>query len=349
MIIDKTYCMSSFLQMRTVADENKCFAEGLKPNFYDASQLNRELVHDSFELEAALEKHMKAWTADGKAALALSGGIDSAVLASMMPKGSVAYTFRCVVPGKQFHDETTLAASYCEKYGLEHRIVDIYWEDFEKYTETILKHKGMPMHSIEVQIYKAALQAKAEGFERFIFGQSADLNFGGLSKILSRDWTFGEFVDRYSYVMPYTALKDYTVITEPFLDYVDDKGYVDVHEFLRNFTLKVDMGSYVNACETAGIEMLTPYVLTKMAHPLDLERVRRGENKYLIREVFERRFAGFVMPEKLPMPRPMNEWFADWEGPTRDEFWPHCTDNMNGDQRWIVWVLEKFLNLIDPQ
>ena len=37
----------------------------------------------------------------------------------------------------------------------------------------------------------------------------------------------------------------------------------------------------------------------------------------------------------------------NWEGPTRPEFWPHSTDQMTGDQKWYVYVLEQFLNMLD--
>lgn len=347
MIEDKKYCMSSFLQFRTVPDDTKCFKEGVIPNLYDVSKLDRKLIHDSIELEELIASYMNAWTKDGKAALCLSGGIDSAVLARYMPDGSTAYTFKCVVPGIEVADESILAAEYCKKYNLKHKIVEIFWEDFEKYTPILIKHKGMPMHSIEVQIFKAALQAKSDGFEKLIFGETADINYGGMSKLMSRDWTIGEFIERYSYVMPYKVLKEYTVVTEPFERFVKDDGYEDVHEFLRTFTLKSSMGSYENSCQCADIEMLSPYLLSKMAVPLDYDRVRRGENKYFIREIFERLYPDYAIPEKLPMPRPMNEWFRDWKGPVRPEFWPHCTDNMSGDQKWLVWCLEKFLNMID--
>ena len=90
-----------------------------------------------------------------------------------------------------------------------------------------------------------------------------------------------------------------------------------------------------------------PYAQCKMDVPIDYCRIRNGENKYLVREVFSRLYENFEIPKKTPMPRPMNEWFADWEGPKRPEFWPHCTDDMTGDQKWLVWALEKFLNTID--
>ena len=67
----------------------------------------------------------------------------------------------------------------------------------------------------------------------------------------------------------------------------------------------------------------------------------------MIREIFERLYPDYEVPEKIPMPRPVNEWFKDWKGPTREEFWPNCTENMKGDQKWLVWCLEQFLNMIE--
>lgn len=109
------------------------------------------------------------------------------------------------------------------------------------------------------------------------------------------------------------------------------------------------MGSYVNACECACIQMETLYVHTYLADSLDYERVRRGENKYIVREVFHKLYKNFEVPEKLPMPRATNEWMKQWGGPVRPEFYPHCTDNMTGDQKWLVWALERFLNLLDEK
>ena len=345
MIVDKKYCSSSFLMYRTIADENRCFQEGLKPSLY---RPEKELhpVHNSDELEACLRDCVERTCRESKAAIALSGGIDSAVLAKFMPKGSIAYTFKCVVPGIQVTDETPAAARYAKECGLEHRIVEVYWEDFERYAPILMRHKGAPMHSIEVQIYKAALRAKADGCEAFIFGESADLNYGGLSGLMSKDWRMGEFIDRYSYVKPYHALREFEIITEPLFEYERD-GFFDAHEFCRGFFLREAMGSYINACKCAGIPLEMPYIHTKLAVPIDYQRIRAGENKYVVRELFQKLYPEMDIPAKLPMPRPMNEWMQAWNGPTRPEFWPHCTDNMNGDQKWLVWALERFLNLLE--
>lgn len=345
MKVDKEYCMSSYLMYRTIANHELCFSEHVIPKFYEYTA-ERTPVYDSFQLEDRLRQQMQRITADGKAALALSGGIDSAILAKFMPKGSTVYTFKCVVPGITVTDESIAAARYAKECGLVHKIVEIYWEDFVEYAPILMKNKGAPIHSIEVQIYKASLQAKEDGFDTLIFGESADLNYGGLSDLLSMDRTIGDFIQRYSYVLPYTALKEYLLPTDTIIPYVHE-GYVDVHEFCRNPFFIEAMGSYDNATKTAGVKLETPYAHTLMGIPLDYTRIRSGENKYFVREIFERLYNGFVVPPKTPMPRPMNEWFKEWEGPSRPEFWPHCTDNMTGDQRWLVYCLEVFLNMLD--
>lgn len=344
---DKKYCMSSFLMFRTIADSEKCFKEGITPRLLDGFT-QRKGIHDSTQLEEYLRTRVERAAADGKMALALSGGIDSAILAKFMPRGSVAYTFKCVVPGIEVVDETKAAAEYARACGLEHRVVEIYWEDFEKYAPLLMRHKGMPVHSIEVQIYKAALRAKEEGMDGFIFGETADALYGGLNGLLSKDWLIGEFIDRYTYVKPYHVLREAELILEPYFCCLID-GYVDVHKFMSGFFYKESLNSYVSALETAGTSGIYPYAETYLAEPLNYARIRSGENKYLVREVFNRLYPGWSVPKKTPMPRPMNEWFQSWTGPVRQEFIPHCTDHMTGDQKWLVWCLEKFLDLCEER
>ena len=47
------------------------------------------------------------------------------------------------------------------------------------------------------------------------------------------------------------------------------------------------------------------------------------------------------------MPRGVGVWLKDWKGPSRDEFLPNCVNDLSGDQKWYVYALEWFLNLID--
>lgn len=346
LIEDKNYCMSSFLMLRTIYDHQRTFKKGIVPNFFEENS-DRQKVKNSIELEEKLREEIEKVVGSGKkVALALSGGIDSAILAKFLPAGTTAYTFKCVVPGVEVTNEAPRAAKYAEECGLKQKVVEVYWEDFEKFTPILMRHKGMPFHSIEVQIYKAALEAKKDGVDVLIFGESSDVNFGGQDGLLSKDWTVGDYIERYSYVLPYKVLNEPKIISEPFLKYSQD-GFVDAHEFNRHIFYCEAMGTYTNATEAAKIELNCPYSKTYLGVPLDLGKIRNGRSKYLVREIFERLYPNFEVPEKIPMPRPMNEWFKDWTGPSRPEFIPRATDNMTGDQKWLIWCLEQFLNYID--
>lgn len=93
-MVDKTYCASSYLMYRTVVDKEKCFSEKLPINRFTLD-FPRTPVYTAKDLSISLEKQIKEWTADGKTALALSDGIDSAILAKFMPGGYSIYLPVC--------------------------------------------------------------------------------------------------------------------------------------------------------------------------------------------------------------------------------------------------------------
>lgn len=345
MATDRKYCMSSYLMFRYVFNRNKAFSHGKPCNLVDIS-FPRTPVKTAKELLSALTTSVEDACRDGTAALALSGGIDSAILARLCPKGTKAYTFRCIVPGVEVTDESVQARHWAELCGLDHEVIDIAWKDIEQTSNVLMVRKGAPIHSIEAQIYFASKKAKADGAEKFIFGENADIIYGGMNGLLAKDWLFSEFVDRYTYVMPYRVLRDPEMILEPFREFEKD-GRIDGHDFINKYFRQEALGTYTNACETAGIEFVGPYSRTCLDGSIDYDRIRSGDTKYMVREVFRKLYPNEQMPAKIPMPRPMNEWMKDWTGPTRPEFWPHCTDGMTGDQKWMVWALERYLNMLD--
>ena len=168
-----------------------------------------------------------------------------------------------------------------------------------------------------------------------------------MNGLLSRDWLIGDFIDRYAYVIPYKVIKEFELITEPFKKYTDDNGICDAYMFINDFFRREALGSYMNACNAANVQFIGPFSNPYLAEPLDFSRIRNGEPKYLVREVFHNLYMDFTIPSKTPMPRPTTEWLKNWHGPVRPEFYPHCTEEMTGDQKWLVYILEKFLNLFD--
>ena len=347
MKVDVDFCSSMFLLYRTLYPYNICFNSKYEPEIFQENE-NRLAVYNSFELESLLKQKVQEVCNNGKACLALSGGIDSAILAKFMPKGATAYTFRCVVPGVKVTDETARASYYAKECGLKHKIVDIYWDDMEKFAPELMKHKGAPIHSIEVQIAKAALEAKKDGFDTVIFGESADVNFGGHDGLLSKDYYVSEFLERFAFVMPYKVLKKPQIYLDPVLKY-SDNGNVDVHEFVRHQYYCESMGSYQNASKYAKMGFSAPYSESFLGTPLDYYAVRHGRSKYFVRDIFERLYPNVEIPKKIPMPRPMDEWLQNWDGPKRGEFIENCQSILTGDQKWMVWALEKFLDLIEDR
>ena len=337
--------MSSYLMFRYVFDQERFFSPDKPCKVVDLS-FSRAPIKTAEELLAALAADVENACRGRKAALALSGGIDSAILAKLCPGGTKAYTFRCVVPGVIVTDESAQARHWAELCGLDHEVVDITWQDIEAVSDVLMCHKGAPIHSIEAQIYLASRKALKDGAEKFIFGENADIIYGGMNGLLAKDWLFAEFVDRYTYVMPYKVLRKPELILEPFQEFERD-GHIDGHDFINKYFRQEALGTYTNACQTAGIEFVGPYSKTVLDKPIDYARIRSGDTKYLVREAFRSLYPDEPMPTKIPMPRPMNEWMKNWSGPTRPEFWPHCTDGMTGDQKWMVWALERYLNMLD--
>lgn len=344
-MVDKKFCMSSYLMYRYIYDETKDF--GLPRKNVDTSY-EREPIDNGDELIDFLRSQVEVATADGKAALALSGGIDSAILAKFMPEGSRAYTFRCLISGKKVEDESIRAAHWAKICKLDHKVIDIYWEDVIAVVDKLMLRKGAPIHSIETQIFMGSRQALNDGFEKFIFGETADIIYGGLDGLLSKDWLFGDFVERYSYVLPYKVLRQPQMPLAPFQDFEID-GHIDPYNFVNKYFLQEALGSYTNACGAAGVKFIAPYALTRMANPIDYKKIRSGESKYIVREAFRKLYPDENIPPKIPMPRPVNEWFENWQGSIREEFLPHCQESLNGNQRWMLWALERFLNLLDER
>lgn len=347
-MVDKVYCMSSYLMYRYIFDQSRSFggmAGGESCSIADIT-FPRVPVRNAEELLAVLKGIVERNCMDGKAVLALSGGIDSAILAKCVPEGTTAYTFRCVVPGKKVTDETVQAGHWAELCGLKHEIIDISWQDIARVSGKLMEHKGAPIHSIEAQIYIASDKAQKAGADRFIFGENADIIYGGMNGLLEKDWRLGEFIDRYTYVMPYKVLRNPRMILEPYYEF-ERNGFIDGYNFINKFFRQEALGTYQNACQTAGLKFVGPYSETYLAEPIDYGRIRREDTKYVVREVFRKLYPQEELPEKIPMPRPMDEWLKDWGGSIRPEFIPHCTDGMTGDQKWMVWALESFLNLLE--
>lgn len=346
-MVDKSYCMSSYLSLRYVEDDDKQFFEGLHHQVYKQQPLDRKVfVSDVHDMDIAL-RNVFRMIAHEKLGILLSGGMDSSILASYMPEGADAYTFR-FLGGKYQSDELMRAEFYAKYYHLKLHYVDIDWNTVDQNVDRIMAHKGAPVHSIEPQLYAAAMQAKNDGITMLVIGDAADYVFGGMDGLLSQNWSYDQYVKRTIYVNPSDVLKEPYDMNYLFERYRIGRNSIDYMRFYDEIVTDESYASYENAFETAEMDFIDPYELLKMAKPLDLGRIRNGDTKYLIRDLFRMKYPETAVPAKQPMPRPVDKYFESWEGPKREEFLVNIDmSKFNGNQKWLLYCLERFLKIYD--
>lgn len=343
---NKDFCLSSYMAYRYIWKDDMNFFKGFKHRNYIPGTL-RIGVKTSKDIDREIAKQIdKLYSQYENIGILLSGGMDSANLASYLMPGSHAYTFTS--ESGVFNQDVERAKYYCEKYGLTHHLIPITFEDYKKYTPIVMANKCAPVHSIEPQIYKAAIQAKKDGVKMILVGESADLIFGGMDKLITPKWDFDGFAKRYTFLEPSLVLNNPIDQSELYERYRTGENTIDFMKFMDEVFSIESSSSYMNAFEIAKLPYYDPYACLYMTEPLDMDRVRNGEPKYLVRGLYAMKYPELEIPFKIPMPRPVDTIFKNWSGPTRQEFRNDIPmDRLTGNQKWQLWCAEQFLNLFD--
>lgn len=347
MMVDKEYCMSSYLAFRFIEKDDMDFFEGMShkrelPFIPKEKKTPVRTAEDIDRTVAGVYKSLEG----KKLGIFLSGGMDSACLASYMT-GCDAYTFR-FLNGSYQTEELKKAEFYADYYNLNLHYVDIDWDSIMEHLDFLMKVKNEPIQAIEPQLYLASLQAKNDGIDIIITGECADIYFGGFSKLMAKDWTVEEFIQKYMFTDPYKVLKNPVNLSYVFEEYRLENDKINFIKFINEVYAKESSYSFFNPFNTAGVNVLAPYEYCHMAEPFDLKRIRGGESKYLMRELFAMKYPGVEIPEKTPMPRPVDEYFKNWQGPAREEFIENIDiTQFTGNQKWQIYCLERFLNLFE--
>jgi len=341
------FCLSSFLTFRYVVNQTAEWAPAIRPRWPVLEAAERIDVKDAGQLLEALRLLVNRAMRQQTVGLLLGGGIDSAVLAALLPRGTPTYTVR--FHAKQPVDESPAAARYAKRCGLPHHVVTVTWDDYEERADWLMRHKRSPLHPAEVALSLAACVAKADGVEALLVGNGADSTFGGLDRLLSRDWTLEEFIQRYTFVEPSSVLTEPCSMKTVFEEYVRGQN-LDASAFLRGVHRPGLFQAFDNAINAAGCICVAPYESLTLAIPLDLMRIRRGEPKYLLREIFTQLFPGLPLAKKIAFARPMDSWMGFWSGPQRAEFRPGLAMNcFSGEQKWLLYCLERFMNMMENE
>ncbi|MGM9806040.1 MAG: asparagine synthase C-terminal domain-containing protein [Candidatus Aphodosoma sp.] len=347
-MVDKDFCLSSYMAFRYIWKDGVDFCDGFQhKNFRPADADHRIPVKTAADIDRGISKQFEyLYNKYSSIGILLSGGMDSANLAAYLKPGSHAYTFDSTTG--VFDEDVARAKVYCEKFGLKHHLVDITMDDYIKYAPIVMKAKFAPVHSIEPQIYKVAGLAKADGVQVLLVGESADLIFGGMDKLITTKWTFDGFVSRYTFLDPDLVLANPVSMLELYEKYRLPDNNIDYMKFMDEVFSVESSGSYLNAFGAAWMPYYDPYSCFVMADPLDMTRVCNGEPKYLVRELYAMKYPELPVPSKIPMPRPVDSAFRNWGGPQRPEFRKDIPmDKLTGNQKWQLWCAEQFLNLTD--
>ncbi len=344
-MVNKDYCLSSYFAFRYIWKDGVDFAEGFQhKNFCPIEDKYRIPVSTSDDIDKEIQKQFdELYAKYDNIGILLSGGMDSANLAAYLKPGSHAYTFNST--SGVFDADVKRAKTYCIKYKLNHHLIDITMSDYLAFTPIVMRSKFAPVHSIEPQIYKAADLAKKDGVQLMIVGESADLIFGGMDKLISPNWTYEDFIKRYIFLDPSLVLRNPVDQSELFEKYHKGENGIDVLRFMDEVFSIESSSSYMNAFGAAWMPYYDPYARLVMAEPLDMDRIRNGEPKYLIRGLYSIKYPELEIPFKIPMPRPVDSVFKDWHGPTRSEFRDDIPmDELTGNQKWQLWCAQLFLN-----
>lgn len=347
-MVNKDFCLSSYIAFRYIWKDGMDFYKGFKHDLYKAIPDAEKIpVVTSEDIDREIQKQVDAlYEKYDNIGILLSGGMDSANLAAYLKPGSHAYTFYSNTG--VFDADVERAKKYCEKFGLVHHLIEITFDDLKKYAPIVMSKKWAPVHSIEPQIYKAAIDAKKDGVEMILVGESADLIFGGMDKLITPEWTFDGFKKRYTFLEPSRVLSNPVDQSELYENYRIDADHIDYMKFMDEVFSIESSSSYLNAFGCAELPYYDPYARLVMAEPLDMNRVRNGEPKYLVRGLYAIKYPELEIPFKIPMPRPVDAIFKDWAGPTRPEFRKDIPmSELTGNQKWQLWCAELFLNMFD--
>jgi len=282
----------------------------------------------------------------GEVGILLSSGMDSMTVAACLPKGCHAYH---IVYAEGSNSEASLVEKTAAHFGLHLHIVTVSWADYEAHIDSLMAVKRSPCPPCEVSLYAACLQAKRDGVRVMFTGWGADTHFGGMDKLMSRDWTLEEFIARYSYLDPRRVLRDAPMakVYKTFQRYITIGGKMDLMGFLTWNYHAMTLNSFLYVIRHAGLEVASPWGHLGLNHEVDFERVRSGDPKYVISEAFDLLCAGLEKSPKIPFQRPTAKYMAAHLH--KEELEPSIfrddvdLESLTPQQKWMVWVCNRFI------
>lgn len=332
-------CVGCFLRYRSLPHEispfpeKKIYSMGITPNVE---------IHDENDFLTFLDSYMQMIDFN-KTGIMLSGGIDSVMLASYMPRGSYAFTIE--YPEMEGVDEAERAKYYADKFGLKLIKVPVTFEDVLKYQDALMEAKGQPLATIEIGIYKISLEAKKYGLDSLLTGMGGDGLFGGFFNLLSKDWKNEEFVKRFTYVEPSLVMKK-PIDTLSFFEKYYGQPFYNMNGFLDDIESEYTLSYFLNPTQTAGIKLLSPYEHCIRKFEIDRETFKVGLEKILLRKSFYKHCGFEFEGRKFAFPRPTEYWLKLYDEKLDDMFFEDSYNRLKTpEQKWVLFTTNHFVKL----
>lgn len=341
-------CLSYYLAFRYLPKNNLSWIDkkNIKPNLHKYNNITTIGIKNSDDITKNLKNIIQKYK-NKKNGILLSSGIDSIILAYFLPKNTTAYTIKFIAPNAI--DESIHASIIAKHLGLKHKIVEVSWKDYQSKLNKLMIHKKAPLHPAEIGIYCGAAKARKDGVDNLFVGCGADALFGGLDKLLSKDWEYKEFVNRFNSINPKIILKNPSSVNSIYQKY-NKNNLIDVTKFIKDILNPQTEQMFTNAITTAGCKIVAPYEKFYLTKPLDIKKIRKGESKYLLKEVYNKLYPDIKSLEKIPFARPMDQWMKNWNDIHRPEFRDDINiEELTGEQKWLIYCLQKFMDLIDKK
>lgn len=303
----------------------------------------------------ALKKVSKVWTDNfdpSKIGILISSGIDSATVSKMLKPGS--YAFFATYKERDTDPEIDRVREYCEINQLNLIVVDVSWEDYDAHVDFLMRIKKAPIHPCEIPVYLCCRKAQELGVEVVFSGWGADTHFGGMDKLLSRDWTLEDFKARYEYCPRLPG--NNAILNNAYQPFLSNDGAFNTHDFLTFNYHVMTLRSFFYIPEMCGLLHVSAWGYLGLRNNLDLTRVRNCEPKYIIQETFNLLYkdSQLRVTEKLPFTRPtdiyMRLHFDDFEyNDILKSYIDEHICKLTSQQKWMVYILNRFLHNIIRQ
>lgn len=343
--IDK--CIEEYLAFQHL-DSHIGWQEGLHPRTYlEYTECPRIYsVKNGNDAVNRLTDISQKWTSKyepHEIGILISSGIDSATVAKMLPKSSFA--FYATYEERDVDPELDTVKRYCAENNLTLVIVPVSWKDYELQMDYLMRVKKLPIHPCEIPVYMCCKRAQEIGVQVLFSGWGADTHFGGMDKLMSKDWSIDEFKQRYEYCSSIQQTEN----EDHYKPFVNDNNSINVYDFLTYNYHVMTLRSFFYIPELCGLLHVPLWSFLK-AEDLDLVRIR-SEPKYIIQEAFKILYPSFEPTEKLPFTRPtdlyMKKHFSDYTYCDKLKIYSQKIKNniieTTGQQKWMIYILNRFI------